>query len=210
MFDDYSCSYSVIAITLTVFFCYSLLDYFSQHLGEYLNVLSALESLNIAILKAMDKTKEVRIHQSTWRLWKLYYEPFSFMWICLNFGRPHGHHSLALNSTDYWNDCTILTLEVGLHTDFVLESWQVGCSLKCNTCTMQVIARKTQGWKQFIFINSDDSHWLTSPVVSLSLVPLWKIPPNPETQKCWMSRLTLTKFYVTRLGHFDGVYPISY
>ncbi|XP_049444593.1 N-terminal EF-hand calcium-binding protein 1 [Epinephelus fuscoguttatus] len=35
-----------------------LSDYFSQHLGEYLNVLSALESLNIAILKAMDKTKE--------------------------------------------------------------------------------------------------------------------------------------------------------
>uniref|UniRef100_A0A667Z1S8 N-terminal EF-hand calcium binding protein 3 n=1 Tax=Myripristis murdjan TaxID=586833 RepID=A0A667Z1S8_9TELE len=33
-------------------------DYFSQHLGEYLNVLSALESLNVAILKAMDKTKE--------------------------------------------------------------------------------------------------------------------------------------------------------
>ncbi|XP_044206207.1 N-terminal EF-hand calcium-binding protein 1 isoform X1 [Thunnus albacares] len=35
-----------------------LSDYFSQHLGEYLSVLSALESLNIAILKAMDKTKE--------------------------------------------------------------------------------------------------------------------------------------------------------
>lgn len=35
-----------------------LSDYFSQHLGEYLNVLSSLESLNIAILKAMDKTKE--------------------------------------------------------------------------------------------------------------------------------------------------------
>uniref|UniRef100_UPI003AAFF0D4 N-terminal EF-hand calcium-binding protein 1 isoform X2 n=1 Tax=Centroberyx gerrardi TaxID=166262 RepID=UPI003AAFF0D4 len=35
-----------------------LSDYFSQHLGEYLNVLSALESLNVAILKAMDKTKE--------------------------------------------------------------------------------------------------------------------------------------------------------
>ncbi|XP_018616135.1 N-terminal EF-hand calcium-binding protein 1-like [Scleropages formosus] len=35
-----------------------LSDYFSQHLGEYLNVLSALEKLNIAILKAMDKTKE--------------------------------------------------------------------------------------------------------------------------------------------------------
>ncbi|XP_020507306.1 N-terminal EF-hand calcium-binding protein 1 isoform X1 [Labrus bergylta] len=35
-----------------------LSDYFSQHLGEYLNVLSALESLNSAILKAMDKTKE--------------------------------------------------------------------------------------------------------------------------------------------------------
>uniref|UniRef100_A0A3Q0S4W6 N-terminal EF-hand calcium binding protein 3 n=1 Tax=Amphilophus citrinellus TaxID=61819 RepID=A0A3Q0S4W6_AMPCI len=40
------------------FICSSPLDYFSQHLGEYLNVLSALESLNIAILKAMDKTKE--------------------------------------------------------------------------------------------------------------------------------------------------------
>ncbi|KAL2090580.1 hypothetical protein ACEWY4_012843 [Coilia grayii] len=35
-----------------------LSDYFSQHLGEYLNVLSALEKLNIAILSAMDKTKE--------------------------------------------------------------------------------------------------------------------------------------------------------
>ncbi|KAG7478382.1 hypothetical protein MATL_G00079700 [Megalops atlanticus] len=35
-----------------------LSDYFSQHLGEYLSVLSALEKLNIAILKAMDKTKE--------------------------------------------------------------------------------------------------------------------------------------------------------
>ncbi|XP_015814692.3 N-terminal EF-hand calcium-binding protein 1 [Nothobranchius furzeri] len=35
-----------------------LSDYFSQHLGEYLNVLSALESLNIVILKAMDKTKQ--------------------------------------------------------------------------------------------------------------------------------------------------------
>ncbi|XP_030231321.1 N-terminal EF-hand calcium-binding protein 1 isoform X1 [Gadus morhua] len=35
-----------------------LSDYFAQHLGGYVNVLSALESLNIAILKAMDKTKE--------------------------------------------------------------------------------------------------------------------------------------------------------
>lgn len=40
---------------------FSILDYFSQHLGEYLNVLSALESLNVAILKAMDKTKEVSL-----------------------------------------------------------------------------------------------------------------------------------------------------
>ena len=47
------------ALTLTACFLFSPLDYFSQHLGEYLNVLSALESLNIAILKAMDKTKEV-------------------------------------------------------------------------------------------------------------------------------------------------------
>ncbi|XP_075997394.1 N-terminal EF-hand calcium-binding protein 1 [Genypterus blacodes] len=35
-----------------------LSGYFSQHLGEYLNVLSALQNLNVAILKAMDKTKE--------------------------------------------------------------------------------------------------------------------------------------------------------
>uniref|UniRef100_A0A4W3HVT4 N-terminal EF-hand calcium binding protein 1 n=1 Tax=Callorhinchus milii TaxID=7868 RepID=A0A4W3HVT4_CALMI len=33
-------------------------EYFSQHLGEYENVLSALEDLNISILKAMDKTKK--------------------------------------------------------------------------------------------------------------------------------------------------------
>ncbi|KAM7404526.1 hypothetical protein PAMP_011868 [Pampus punctatissimus] len=32
--------------------------YFAPHLGEYVNVLSALEKLNVAILKAMDKTKE--------------------------------------------------------------------------------------------------------------------------------------------------------
>ncbi|CAJ1085465.1 N-terminal EF-hand calcium-binding protein 1-like [Xyrichtys novacula] len=32
--------------------------YFSPHLGEYVNVLSALEKLNVAILEAMDKTKE--------------------------------------------------------------------------------------------------------------------------------------------------------
>lgn len=33
--------------------------YFTPHLGEYVSVLSALEKLNVAILKAMDKTKEV-------------------------------------------------------------------------------------------------------------------------------------------------------
>ncbi|NXX75372.1 NECA1 protein, partial [Urocolius indicus] len=35
-----------------------ILEYFSQHLGEYENVLSVLEDLNITILKAMDKTKK--------------------------------------------------------------------------------------------------------------------------------------------------------
>ncbi|KFQ29786.1 N-terminal EF-hand calcium-binding protein 1, partial [Merops nubicus] len=35
-----------------------LCEYFSQHLGEYQNVLSVLENLNITILKAMDKTKK--------------------------------------------------------------------------------------------------------------------------------------------------------
>lgn len=34
-------------------------EYFTPHLGEYVNVLSALEKLNVVILKAMDKTKEV-------------------------------------------------------------------------------------------------------------------------------------------------------
>ncbi|XP_051879362.1 N-terminal EF-hand calcium-binding protein 1 [Pristis pectinata] len=33
-------------------------EFFSQHLGEYENVLAALENLNISILKAMDKTKK--------------------------------------------------------------------------------------------------------------------------------------------------------
>uniref|UniRef100_A0A4W5MFL2 N-terminal EF-hand calcium binding protein 3 n=1 Tax=Hucho hucho TaxID=62062 RepID=A0A4W5MFL2_9TELE len=35
-----------------------LSDYFAQHLGGYVYVLSALETLNFAILKAMDKTKK--------------------------------------------------------------------------------------------------------------------------------------------------------
>ncbi|XP_043921318.1 N-terminal EF-hand calcium-binding protein 1 [Protopterus annectens] len=35
-----------------------LCEYFSQHLGEYENVLAALENLNVSILKAMDKTKQ--------------------------------------------------------------------------------------------------------------------------------------------------------
>lgn len=38
---------------------YSSPEYFIPHVGEYVNVLSALEKLNVAILKAMDKTKEV-------------------------------------------------------------------------------------------------------------------------------------------------------
>lgn len=37
----------------------SLPEYFTPHLGEYVSVLSALEKLNVAILRAMDKTKEV-------------------------------------------------------------------------------------------------------------------------------------------------------
>uniref|UniRef100_A0A8D0EPG5 N-terminal EF-hand calcium binding protein 1 n=1 Tax=Strix occidentalis caurina TaxID=311401 RepID=A0A8D0EPG5_STROC len=35
-----------------------LCEYFSQHLGEYKNVLSVLEDLNITVLRAMDKTKK--------------------------------------------------------------------------------------------------------------------------------------------------------
>lgn len=36
-----------------------ILEYFSQHLGAYESVLSALEDLNVTILKAMDTTKKV-------------------------------------------------------------------------------------------------------------------------------------------------------
>ncbi|XP_076157508.1 N-terminal EF-hand calcium-binding protein 1 [Alosa pseudoharengus] len=35
-----------------------LCEYFSQHLGEYENVLAALEDLNSTVLRAMDKTKK--------------------------------------------------------------------------------------------------------------------------------------------------------
>ncbi|KAL0961723.1 hypothetical protein UPYG_G00330880 [Umbra pygmaea] len=35
-----------------------LCEYFSQHLGQYENVLASLEDLNMTILKAMDKTKK--------------------------------------------------------------------------------------------------------------------------------------------------------
>uniref|UniRef100_A0A8C4DZU2 EF-hand domain-containing protein n=1 Tax=Dicentrarchus labrax TaxID=13489 RepID=A0A8C4DZU2_DICLA len=38
-----------------------LSEYFTPHLGEYVNVLSALEKLNVVILKAMDKTKELSV-----------------------------------------------------------------------------------------------------------------------------------------------------
>lgn len=41
------------------FFFFPPPEYFSQHLGEYENVLAALEDLNMSILKAMDKTKKV-------------------------------------------------------------------------------------------------------------------------------------------------------
>uniref|UniRef100_A0A8C5IQW7 Uncharacterized protein n=1 Tax=Junco hyemalis TaxID=40217 RepID=A0A8C5IQW7_JUNHY len=41
---------------LTMVFCPAA-DYFSAYLGEYRNVLSALETLNAAVLAAMDKTK---------------------------------------------------------------------------------------------------------------------------------------------------------
>lgn len=41
-------------------------DYFSAYLGEYRNVLSALEALNSAVLAAMDKTKLVRMGLWWW------------------------------------------------------------------------------------------------------------------------------------------------
>ncbi|NXC94383.1 NECA1 protein, partial [Certhia familiaris] len=43
------------------------LYYFSKHFGEYENVLSVLEDLNIAILKAKDKTKKLPIWNSLTR-----------------------------------------------------------------------------------------------------------------------------------------------
>lgn len=44
-------------------------EYFGPYLGEYVNVLAALEKLNVAILKAMDKTKEVGDGGSGSALW---------------------------------------------------------------------------------------------------------------------------------------------
>jgi len=52
------CFYENIIICIWNGFSF-LLEYFSQHLGEYENVLAALEDLNVSILKAMDKTKKV-------------------------------------------------------------------------------------------------------------------------------------------------------
>lgn len=49
----------VIQITKMLLFLLGLIEYFSQHLGEYEHVLAALEDLNLSILKAMDKTKKV-------------------------------------------------------------------------------------------------------------------------------------------------------
>ncbi|KAF2976396.1 hypothetical protein EK904_003305 [Melospiza melodia maxima] len=47
-----------------------LCDYFSAYLGEYRNVLSALETLNAAVLAAMDKTKLVRMAQGRAAGWE--------------------------------------------------------------------------------------------------------------------------------------------
>lgn len=41
-------------------------DYFSKHLGVYRPVLAALESLNRAVLTAMDTTKLVSAGKSPW------------------------------------------------------------------------------------------------------------------------------------------------
>ncbi|MBZ3869942.1 N-terminal EF-hand calcium-binding protein 1 [Sciurus carolinensis] len=43
---------------MNVFQYFPSSEYFSQHLGEYENVLAALEDLNLSILKAMGKTKK--------------------------------------------------------------------------------------------------------------------------------------------------------
>uniref|UniRef100_A0A3Q3S9F5 N-terminal EF-hand calcium binding protein 1 n=1 Tax=Mastacembelus armatus TaxID=205130 RepID=A0A3Q3S9F5_9TELE len=55
-FDEFKAYFSDVIEMLYLFF--TLFQYFSQHLGEYENVLAALEDLNISILKAMDKTKK--------------------------------------------------------------------------------------------------------------------------------------------------------
>lgn len=53
---------SLVQLTESFFFSPPPTEYFSQHLGEYENVLAALEDLNMSILKAMDKTKKVSQH----------------------------------------------------------------------------------------------------------------------------------------------------
>lgn len=56
-----------------------LIEYFSQHLGEYENVLAALEDLNLSILKAMDKTKKVSPVSSI--LWSCFGENMKMLFL---------------------------------------------------------------------------------------------------------------------------------
>lgn len=54
--------YDYLNVNVDLFQYFHFSEYFSQHLGEYENVLAALEDLNLSILKAMGKTKKVRKH----------------------------------------------------------------------------------------------------------------------------------------------------
>lgn len=63
-------------------FFFSAADYFSEHLGEYRHVLSALEQLNTAVLSAMDKTKLVSV--SFFPILFLWMALISFLYLLLN------------------------------------------------------------------------------------------------------------------------------
>lgn len=65
------------------FFSLGLIEYFSQHLGEYENVLAALEDLNLSILKAMDKTKKVSPASSI--LWSCFGENMKMLFLAGSF-----------------------------------------------------------------------------------------------------------------------------
>lgn len=90
-------------------FSLGLIEYFSQHLGEYKNVLAALEDLNLSILKAMDKTKKVSPVSSI--LWSCFEENMNMLFLAGSFASALVTHAGAGLKLQTWR-CAILRLQM--------------------------------------------------------------------------------------------------